>query len=74
MTCSTFSFNIYAVCFSTFFQNQSLDEIVRKYSIQTNIDPSHLRLQFDGDILSLDDTPDELELEDGYCLDIIHLT
>jgi len=47
---------------------------VRKYSIQTNIDPSHLRLQFDGEVLSLDDTPDELELEDGYCLDIIHLT
>lgn len=55
-------------------RNQSLDEIVRKYSIQTNIDPSHLRLQFDGEVLSLDDTPDELELEDGYCLDMIHLT
>lgn len=55
-------------------RNQPIDEIVRKYSIQTNIDPSHLKLHFDGEDLTLSDTPDELELEDGYCLDIIHVT
>ncbi|XP_071157134.1 NFATC2-interacting protein-like [Mytilus edulis] len=58
----------------TISKNQPLDAILRKYSIKTNTDISKLKFQFDGEDLSVDDTPNDLDLEDGYCLDIIHLT
>ncbi|XP_052095393.1 NFATC2-interacting protein-like [Mytilus californianus] len=58
----------------TISKNQPLDAILRKYSIKTNTDITKLRFQFDGEDLSVDDTPNDLDLEDGYCLDIIHLT
>ena len=56
------------------FHHQPIDELVRKYCIQSDLDPSQIRLQFDGEDVSLDDTPNDLDLEDGYCLDVIHIT
>lgn len=32
----------------------------------------HLKLMFDGEDIVLNETADDLEIEDGYCLDIIH--
>lgn len=55
-------------------KHHSFDEIIRKYALQTDSDPAKLRLQFDGEDITCDETPSELELEDGYCLDIIHVS
>lgn len=51
-----------------------LQLLINKYSIQTKTDPSHYRLQFDGEDVLPQDTPADLELEDGFCLDIIETT
>lgn len=57
-----------------YLQYQSFGEIIRKYALQTDSDPAKLRLQFDGEDITSDETPNELDLEDGFCLDIIHVT
>ncbi|KAJ8312579.1 hypothetical protein KUTeg_009952 [Tegillarca granosa] len=48
-----------------------IEVLLRKYALQNNEELSKLRLQFDGDELDSLDTPEDLDLEDGFCLDII---
>lgn len=43
----------------------------KKYSEQTQVDVGKVVFKFDGDVLNDDDTPEELELEDGYCIDVL---
>lgn len=48
-----------------------LDGLMRKYATKTDNDPSKLRLVFDGENLDLRDSADDLELEDGFTLDLV---
>ena len=48
-----------------------LQVLINKYWKQTKTDPAHYHLQFDGEDVRPQDTAAELELEVGYCLDII---
>ncbi|XP_061162697.1 uncharacterized protein LOC133171919 isoform X2 [Saccostrea echinata] len=51
-----------------------LQLLINKYCIKTKNDPVKYRLQFDGEDVHPQDTATDLELEDGYCLDIIENT
>ncbi|XP_060064909.1 NFATC2-interacting protein-like [Ylistrum balloti] len=48
-----------------------LDVLIRQYASKTDRDPSKLRLMFDGENLDLRDSAENLEIEDGYTLDLI---
>ncbi|XP_033747586.1 NFATC2-interacting protein-like [Pecten maximus] len=48
-----------------------LDWLIRQYATKMDKDPSKLRFMFDGENLDLRDSPDTLEIEDGYTLDLI---
>ncbi|XP_062621442.1 NFATC2-interacting protein-like isoform X2 [Saccostrea cucullata] len=51
-----------------------LQLLINKYCIKTKNDPGKYRLQFDGEDVHPQDTATDLELEEGYCLDIIEIT
>lgn len=52
-------------------KTSSLESLARQYAVKTDMDPSKLRLMFDGENLDLRDSPDDLEIEDGFTLDLI---
>ncbi|XP_055996689.1 NFATC2-interacting protein-like isoform X2 [Ostrea edulis] len=51
-----------------------LQVLINKYCIQIKTDPGNYHLQFDGEDVRPQDTPTDLDLEEGYCLDIIETT
>jgi hypothetical protein len=53
------------------FQLAPLQVLINKYCIQTKTDPANCHLQFDGEDVRPQDTPMDLDIEDGDCLDII---
>ncbi|OWF44280.1 NFATC2-interacting protein-like [Mizuhopecten yessoensis] len=50
-----------------------LDGLIHQYATKTGKDPSNLRLMFDGESVDLRDSADNLEIEDGYTLDLIQV-
>ena len=44
---------------------------MRQFAYQKKLELSDLRFEFDGEEISSTDTPDDLEMEDDFCIDVI---
>ncbi len=52
-------------------KHSPLKELRAQYAIKMNLNVSQVKFKFDGEILDLDETPVDLELEGGECIDVL---
>ena len=52
------------------FQDEALLSTMLRYAAKFNVDYGQLQFSFDGDNIEPSDTPEELDLEDGFCIDV----
>lgn len=53
-----------------FFKDQPFSELKQLYAERASVDLHRVHLQFDGDLVEDEQTPNELELEDGDVIDV----
>ena len=54
-----------------FSQNEPLGKLMKRYAGSQNVSLESLKFEFDGEEISPQNTPDELELEENFCIDVI---
>lgn len=50
--------------------NEAFEKVVLDCAEKLNVNPSRIKLLFDGDTIAPDDTPESLDLEDQVCVDL----
>uniref|UniRef100_T1J2P4 Ubiquitin-like domain-containing protein n=1 Tax=Strigamia maritima TaxID=126957 RepID=T1J2P4_STRMM len=55
----------------TMLKSEPMSILIEKYAQQRQIPASKVLLQFDGEDLDPDSNPDELEIENDFCIDVI---
>lgn len=50
--------------------SEPLSDLARQYALDNNCDVDKVSFKFDGDGLDLESTPEDLELENGFCIDV----
>ena len=53
------------------FQNEPLERVMSEFAKLHKLRLDRLQFCFDGDVIWCQDTAANLELEDGYCIDVI---
>jgi len=48
----------------------SLEQLRKDVAEKLKLAPENVKLQFDGETLDLEETPESMEFEDGYCIDV----
>lgn len=62
-----------AVCFTNclLFQSAPLQTIVEKYCTEKNLQLDKVKIKFDGEVISLKDTPKSLDMDNDDILDLV---
>ncbi|XP_043278028.1 uncharacterized protein CG4449 [Venturia canescens] len=50
--------------------DEAFEKVVSSVAEKLNVEPSRIKLEFDGDTISPSDTPESLDLEDQVCVDL----
>ena len=53
-----------------FFQHETMERVMQKFSSEVKVPLSNLTFNFDGEEVRCSDLASELELEDGYTIDV----
>ena len=52
------------------FQTDTMDRLMNEYAKERHTSVDKLAFFFDGEKISPSDTPDDLDLEDSFCVDV----